>query len=753
MYIARKVASPDGEFLGIIQGAMDLEYFEQLYKSVMPQGEAVISLFREDGRTLVRYPPFAPGSGAPFAGTGPFGPLKTVDAGTIAARVIRNIDGRDRLIAAHAVVHYPMVVTVSNTVSSILAEWRAQAIYLAVTAVTLELVVAAIGLIMLRQLYGQRILNAAYAARAAAEMARKGAEAELAVARERERADRILGIQNRRFAAALSNMSQALCMADSAGRLVVANARLAEMFGVPASRIAPGVTIETFLGGSPGDSSLRQSDKDAIRRSIQKLKSDNVRTAEIHELADGRVLAVNFAPVENDGWLVTLEDITEQRLAEARINHMAHHDALTGLPNRVLFHEKLTEAVARSRRGDPCAVLYLDLDHFKAVNDTLGHPVGDGLLQAVTRRLRTLVRETDIVARLGGDEFAIVQSSVDQPEDATALARRLIGALSAPYEIDGHQVMIGTSVGIAIVPTDGEDPDHILKNADLALYRAKADGRGRYRFFEPEMDALMQTRRTMEVDLRKALEAGEFELYYQPLMNLKTASVSGFEALLRWLHPERGLVQPSDFVPLAEEIGLIVPLGVWALNRACADAAGWPGKMKVAVNVSVMQFASHTLVEDVAAALVTSGLDADRLELEITETVMLDDTDAILVILHQLRALGVGIAMDDFGTGYSSLSYLRRFPFSKVKIDRSFIEGLGKGGDCDAIVTAVTELCATLGMTTLAEGVETEEQLRQLRMGNCSEAQGYLFSRPRPASEVAALCETLNQPELIETVI
>jgi predicted signal transduction protein with EAL and GGDEF domain len=312
----------------------------------------------------------------------------------------------------------------------------------------------------------------------------------------------------------------------------------------------------------------------------------------------------------------------------------------------------------------------------------------------------------------------------------------------------GHQVLVGTSIGIALVPTDGEDPDQILKNADMALYRAKADGRARFRFFTPDMDARAQARRTLEIDLRQALVAGEFELFYQPLVNLKTGLITGFEALMRWFHPRRGMVAPADFIPVAEEIGLLVPLGEWALRRACFDAVGWPGEMKVAVNVSVTQFASPTLVEDVASALAASGLEPRRLELEITETVMLDETDTTIVILHRLRDLGVGIAMDDFGTGYSSLSYLRRFPFSKVKIDQSFVAGLGKGGDCDAIVASVIDLCATLGMIALAEGVETEDQLQRLRAGNCDEAQGYLFSRPRPADEVAALCGTPPQPEL-----
>ena len=431
---------------------------------------------------------------------------------------------------------------------------------------------------------------------------------------------------------------------------------------------------------------------------------------------------------------------------------MAHHDALTGLPNRVRFHERLSEAVARSRRGEASAILFLDLDHFKAVNDTLGHPVGDALLREVANRLRAEVRETDMVARLGGDEFAIVQTSDEQPQGATIMARRLIEALSLPYELSGHHVTISTSVGIAVLPTDGDDPDQLLKHADMALYGAKADGRGCFRFFELEMHALVQNRRLLEIDLRKALAEGEFEVYYQQLMNIATRRVSGFEALLRWNHPERGMVSPANFVPLAEEIGLIVPLGKWVLRQACADAAGWPDNLKVAVNVSVIQFGSRTLIDDVTAALAESGLDPKQLDLEITETVMLDGTAGALATLHKLRDLGVGIGMDDFGTGYSSLSYLRRFPFSKVKIDRSFIADLGTGAECDAIVTAVIELCQTLGMTTVAEGVETEAQLQYLRIAHCSEAQGYLFSTPQPASAVVALCRRLNRLALVDGV-
>ena len=339
---------------------------------------------------------------------------------------------------------------------------------------------------------------------------------------------------------------------------------------------------------------------------------------------------------------------------------------------------------------------------------------------------------------------------MDGPADITSLASRVIDVVSAPYELEGQLVTIGTSIGIALVPDDGQDPDQLLKNADLALYRAKAEGRGRYRFFEPDMNARVQARRMLELDLRQAMADQAFEVFYQPLMNLDTRTVCGFEALLRWHHPERGMVSPSEFIPIAEEIGLIVPLGEWVLRHACCAAATWPAGLKVAINLSPVQFGSRSLVEDVRTALAESGLPPARLELEITETTMLEDTDAVLEILQRLRALGVSIALDDFGTGYSSLSYLRRFPFNKVKIDRSFIEGLGNGSDCNAIVGAVTRLCETLGMTTTAEGVETIDQLRQLALWHCTEAQGYLFSPPRPAADVPALWKTLSQPGSID---
>jgi diguanylate cyclase (GGDEF)-like protein/PAS domain S-box-containing protein len=438
--------------------------------------------------------------------------------------------------------------------------------------------------------------------------------------------------------------------------------------------------------------------------------------------------------------LVAIVDVTERKQAEARIAYMAQHDALTSLPNRVLFHERLDAALAElPRRGGALAVHCLDLDHFKSVNDTLGHPIGDDLLRVVAERLKGCLRETDLVARLGGDEFAVIQMNVGKPSEAGDLAAKLITALSTTYDIQRHEVVIGASVGIALAPSDGNAADVLLRNADMALYRAKADGRGVSHFFEPEMDRRIQARRSLELDLRKAFANGELDLYYQPLINLRADKISGFEALLRWHHPERGMVLPGEFIPLAEEIGLIGPLGEWVLRRACADAAHWPGDLKVAVNLSPAQFRTRGVVQAVMSALAYSGLAPHRLELEITESVLLGETEANLATLHQLREIGARISMDDFGTGYSSLSYLRSFPFDKIKIDRSFVRDLAERPDCMAIIRAVAGLGASLGISTTAEGVETPEQLERLRAEGCTEAQGFLFSPPRPVGEITAL--------------
>ena len=434
------------------------------------------------------------------------------------------------------------------------------------------------------------------------------------------------------------------------------------------------------------------------------------------------------------------EDIADRKRAEAQIARLAHYDPLTELPNRVLFQKHLGEALSRrSRTGDHLAVHFIDLDRFKTVNDTLGHPLGDALLRIAGERLRGCVRDGDTVARLGGDEFAVVQTGLTDLTGATRLAQRVVEAMAAPFDLQGHQVMIGASVGVSVAPSDGEDADELLKKADMALYRAKADGRGAFHFFEQAMDEQLQARRALELDLRRALVAGEFQLHYQPLYNLSDERVAGCEALLRWNHPERGMVSPADFIPIAEEIGLIVPLGEWVLRTACAEAAGWPAHVRLAVNLSPAQFRDRGLVGTVVSALATSGLPAERLELEITESLLLQDNAANMAMLHDLKALGVRISMDDFGTGYSSLSYLRSFPFDKIKIDQTFVRDILEDSDALAIIKAVLDLGASLGIVTTAEGVETLEQLEVLRGQGCAEIQGYYISRPSPACEIARM--------------
>jgi diguanylate cyclase (GGDEF)-like protein/PAS domain S-box-containing protein len=438
--------------------------------------------------------------------------------------------------------------------------------------------------------------------------------------------------------------------------------------------------------------------------------------------------------------LIAAIDITERKRAEARVAHMAHHDALTGLPNRVLLRLRMEESLSRRlRTGKGVAALCIDLDNFKSVNDTLGHPCGDHVLQRVAERIRSVIRDEDTAARLGGDEFAILQTNVAEPAEVVALARRFLAALVEPFDVNGQQVLIGASVGIALAPGDGDDADRLLKNADMALYRAKADGKGAFRFFEAEMDARAQARRRLEMDLRQAMLAGTLEVHYQPLVQLESGQVSGLEALLRWPHPERGFIPPSEFIPVAEETGLIGSLGAHVLRQACADATKWPSHVKLAVNLSPLQFRTGNLFVIVKQALEETGLSPSRLELEITETLLLEKADHVLATLHALRALGVGISMDDFGTGYSSLSYLRSFPFDKIKIDQSFVHNLETNPEGQAIVHAILSLGLSLGITITAEGIETDADLACLKAAGCSQGQGYLFSKAQPQTEILKL--------------
>jgi diguanylate cyclase (GGDEF)-like protein len=551
--------------------------------------------------------------------------------------------------------------------------------------------------------------------------------------REQEEA---LRVRNFQFDTAINNMSQGLCFFDSDHRLIVCNDRFVEMYDIAPERVSPGMSLIEIVDLRFEAGSFPAMTRDEYLRWRTNVAVSNEAKDSIVELMNGRTFKIRHRPMPGGGWVATHEDITEQRQSEVKIEYMAHHDALTDLANRVLLNDRLEHALSRVQHGEMVAVHHLDLDQFKAVNDTFGHPCGDKLLRIVAERLRSLVGEADTIARMGGDEFVIVQATVADPAEATALAQVVINALSEPYDIDGQQAVIGVSIGISVGPGDGSNPDKLLRNADLALYRAKSDGRGTFRFFEPAMDLQMQTRRVMEQDLRKALPAGEFELHYQPVVNLASKEISGFEALIRWNHPAKGMISPADFIPLAEEIGFIVPLGEWVVRQACATAARWPENLHVAVNISAIQFRSPGLMQVIVGALAASGLAPTRLEIEITESVLLHNKEATLAVLHQLRALGIRIAMDDFGTGYSSLTYLQSFPFDKIKIDRSFVKNITEDSSSLTIVRAVAALANGMGMTATAEGVETAEQLHSIASEGCTEMQGFLFSRPLPAAEI-----------------
>ncbi|WP_083519254.1 bifunctional diguanylate cyclase/phosphodiesterase [Bradyrhizobium jicamae] len=702
----RKLVGRNGEVIGIASRGVEPSHFDAFVGSLELNGDTAISMIHRNGTIIARYPKDDNLVGYNVAGSEAFQRALAGD-GNISGRFTSERLPENKVGAVKSLMHFPILIVATTRTEAALADWRAQT-RLQFCAASLAIVVVIVMLFLIvRQLR-----------------------------RQHAAAQHKLSEKSQHLDTAINNMTQGLLLFDSSGRLVICNRRYIDMFGLSPEIVKPGCHLRDLIQHRQERGSFI-GDVDAYCARFLDPNGSLVQDT-VTSTPDGRTIRLIFKRSPDGGWATTMEDVTEGRRVQARIEHLAHYDALTNLPNRTLF-QRHAEGLLLEAEGRKFAILYIDIDEFKRINDTLGHLIGDEFLKGVAERLRQSVGAEDFIARLGGDEFAILQDGIESAEDVHALVARIYQALRTPFDCHGHRLSSDASIGIAIAPRDGSDLFYLLKNADLAMYAAKAAGRRTYRFFDPEMEQQANHRRELEADLRAALAEGGFELHYQPQVDLRSDVVNGCEALLRWRHQVRGMVSPADFVPVAEETGLIEEIGQWVLRTACAEAATWPSHVRVAVNVSPIQFRSETLSLKVAAALNESGLDPRRLELEITEAVLIADDDAALVTLNQLRALGIHIALDDFGTGYSSLQYLQRFPFDKIKIDRSFVKEVTRNSSSASIIRAVVSIAADRNMITTAEGVETLQQRETVQNLGCTQMQGYLFSGARPAQEIRAL--------------
>src|ERR1700733_13821989 len=703
---ARRLEDSKGNFVGIVLAGVNTKYFEDIYGAIQSVHSLLFTLLDPEGIILFRHPDGADAAGKALSNRTTW--LDALSKGDGGFRVFGQADENVRFVSIRKVPEYPLIVDISVTEASTLATWWQRAVAMGLGSAVF-------------------LLFSLYLLRAMSRQVRLLSNSEASLAQKSLQLD-----------AALNNMSQGVAMFDGQQRLIISNTQLAKTYRLTPEQTKPGTSFRAILEAREAVGSVPPDVPNFIADSLDQVSRVGLSHS-LYELRDGRTVAISLQAMEGGGWVSIHQDITAQRRIEAELERLARHDVLTGLAQRSLFTEKASAALARVRRdGEAFSVLMLDLDRFKTVNDSFGHPAGDALLREIARRLLNTTREVDCVARFGGDEFAVLQAPCkDQKAGAIALSNRILAAVTEPYDLNGRKVILETSIGIALAPQDGDDVDALVKHADLALYRAKTEGRNRYCFFAAAMEAEARNRRELEDDMRTALSRHEFELHYQTIVNLESRQCCGAEALVRWRHPQRGVVLPDQFIPVAEDSGLIVPLGAWILRQACADAIKWPSRFNVAVNLSPAQFKHGDLLAVLKSALADSGLPPERLELEITETVLLENNAENLAILRAIKNLGVAIVLDDFGTGYSSMTYLQMFPFDRIKIDQSFIQNMTHHAADAAIVCAVAGLGRNLGILTVAEGVETQEQLIALRAAGCQLSQACLFSRPVPPSALA----------------